>query len=115
MVAELYLERQPVDEMRHAAQSIILIPRPSIYIHPYAAEMAGECFGSNANSIRESSDCVELGGVLYRQSSSFFLGSRAWRGNGAYFLLCGERSSGVEAAGSGRHTRAQPEVFWSLP
>jgi hypothetical protein len=58
-------EGEPVDNVGHAAQGIVFIPRAGVDIDAYAGEVAREGFGGYADAIGEGSDLVEFGGVLY--------------------------------------------------
>jgi hypothetical protein len=73
-----HLEGQPVNQMRHSSQLLVLVARAGVDVDSQAREVAGQSFGSYADAIGERGDFVELGGVLcgcVSESSSGVVGS----------------------------------------
>lgn len=50
--------------MAHAAQRIVFVSRASIDVDTNAREVTWKSLGGHADAIRESSDLIELDGIL---------------------------------------------------
>jgi hypothetical protein len=57
-VQHTHLEGQPVNQMRHSAQLVVLVARAGVDVYSQAREVAGQSFGSYSDAIGEGGDLV---------------------------------------------------------